>query len=55
VAGIPPVIQPSDTPATVLAPVAHTEESAAERAKPSKAKAKPQKKRKPVKKKRRRG
>ena len=56
VAGVPPVIvRPSETPAVALDPVAHTEESAAVRAKTHKAKEKPSKKRKAVKKKRRRG
>ena len=56
VAGVPPVIvRPSETPAVALAPVAHTEESAAVRAKTHKAKEKPSKKRKAVKKNRRRG
>jgi murein DD-endopeptidase MepM/ murein hydrolase activator NlpD len=68
VAGLPPVIlHPSGSPAVALAPPVHTEESAAVRAKPhkakakakgkakAKAKAKSQKKGKPVKKNRRRG
>jgi hypothetical protein len=56
VAGIPPVImKPSETAAIALTPLAHTEESAAVRAKPHKAKGKPSKKRKAVKKRRRRG
>jgi murein DD-endopeptidase MepM/ murein hydrolase activator NlpD len=54
VAGVPPVIlHASDTPTIALAPVVNTEESAAVRAKPHKAKEKPHKKKRQVRKKRR--
>jgi len=55
VAGVPPVImRPSDTPVVALAPGVQTQESAAVRAKPHKAKEKPHKKKRNVKKKKRR-
>lgn len=55
VAGVPPVImRPSDTPVVALVPGVQTQESAAVRAKPHKAKEKPHKKKRNVKKKKRR-
>jgi murein DD-endopeptidase MepM/ murein hydrolase activator NlpD len=53
---VPPVIlRPSDTPAVALAPIVRTQESAAVRVKPQKAKEKPSKKKRYAKKKRKHG